>query len=127
MSTETDYFAHEEAYSERFAAELFAQMRGWQTWIVETGLDRRWTQNLVTYHGANPKNFTGTFGQDSFQIMGANGEIVFCSYNDYRNLLQHILNMTVGQPPNLIAQAVNDDNSSIVASQTFEGLFQYYM
>ncbi len=127
MSTENDYFAHEEAYSERFAAELFAQMRGWQTWIVETGLDRRWTQNLVTYHGANPKNFTGTFGQDSFQIMGANGEIVFCSYNDYRNLLQHILNMTVGQPPNLIAQAVNDDNSSIVASQTFEGLFQYYM
>ncbi len=121
------YFADLPPMSEEFAAAVFTQMRTWQTWCIETGLDQRWMQNLALYHGADPKRFTGVFGQDAFQIMGSNGELLHCSFNDYRNILQNILNMTVNQPPNLTAKAINGDSASIVSAQTFDGVFAYYM
>jgi hypothetical protein len=35
--------------------------------------------------------------------------------------------MTVSQPPNMTAQAINDDAESLIAAQTFDGVFGYYM
>ncbi len=126
-ASSNEYFADLPPMSEEFAAAVFTQMRTWQTWVIETGLDQRWMQNLALYHGADPKRFDGCFTQDSFQIMGANGELLHVSFNDFRNILQNILNMTVSQPPNMQAKAINNDSASLVAAQTFDGVFAYYM
>jgi hypothetical protein len=122
------YFADAEFESTDFAAEAFAFADAWITFCTDTGYAARWTQNVFLYNGADQEQSEdGQYNASSFQIVGDNGELLLVTYNDFRNLLQHILNMTVSQPPNMTAQAINDDAESLIAAQTFDGVFGYYM
>ncbi len=120
------YFATEKAMSTEFAAGVFGMLKEWQTWTEESGLDTRWLTNEALYQGVNPNGYTGFYDKASFQIMGKNGELLYVSYNEARNLLQHILNMTISQPPNMHAKAINQDAASLIAAQTFDGVFDFY-
>lgn len=122
------YFAEVPFFEKDFAAESFSFMDAWIQHCHDCGYDYRWTQNWFLYFGSDStKSDDGQFDEHSFEIVGENGELMQANYNDYRNLLQHILNMTVSQPPNMTAQAINDDTESLVAAQTFDGIFSYYM
>lgn len=122
-----EYFA-EERDPRKFASGVFAMCDGWIEYVETGGLADRWTTNKFLYQGADPKSSDdGCYTQDSFRITGENGELLRAAYNDYRNLLQHILSMTVSQPPNIQAKAINDDAASLVAAQTFDGVFEYYL
>lgn len=102
-------------------------MKGWRDFVEASGLDARWGQNLCLYQGVDPKKYDNFHGKDSFRIMGDNGELLYLSFNDFRNLIQHVLNMTVDKPPNMQAKAINGENASLIAAQTFNGVFEYYM
>lgn len=121
------YFATLEPFSKDFAAACFQKMQGWRDWVIETGIDARWGQNRCLYQGVDPKNYDSYNNKDSFTIIGQNGELLYLSFNDFRNLLQHVLQMTTDKPPNMQAKAINDDAPSLVAAQTFDGVFNYYM
>lgn len=121
------YFADLEYGSEKFSAETFSMAESWIQMCEDSGFSRRWTVNQMLYQGVDPQRTTdGKFNEASFQIVGDNGELLYASFNDFRNFLQHILNMTVSQPPNLSAKAINDDSKSLIAAQTFDGVFDYY-
>lgn len=127
MQRTDEYFATLTPFSQDYAAACFAKMQGWRDWVTETGLDARWGQNLCLYQGVDPKRFDNYYGKDAFRIMGENGELLYLSFNDFRNLIQHILTMTVDKPPNMQARAINDEPASLTAAQTFDGVFGYYM
>lgn len=123
------YFADLPYESRDFAASTFAFADSWTEWIENTGIATRWEQNRCLYQGVDPQEVDndGFWNSDSFSITGENGELVNANYNDSRNLMQHLLVITCGTPPNIIAKAINDDASSLVAAQAFEGVFSYYM
>ena len=128
MLAQDMYFAEAEFESTDFAAEAFAFADAWITYCTDNGYAARWTQNIFIYNGADQETSEdGQYNASSFQIVGDNGELLLVTYNDFRNLLQHILNMTVSQPPNMTAQSINDDAASLIAAQTFDGVFGYYM
>ncbi len=120
------YFATESAMSPQFAGGVFDKMREWTDWVETSGLDTAWMTNEALYQGVDPRNYNGFFDKASFQIMGKNGELLYVSFNEARNLMQHILNMTVSQPPNMTAKAINGDDASLIAAQTFDGVFDFY-
>ncbi len=120
------YFATERKMSSEFAGGVFAKMLEWTNWVEEVGLDARWSTNDALYQGVDPRGFNGMYDKASFQTMGKNGELLYASFNEARNLLQHILNMTVSQPPNMQAKAINSDSASLIAAQTFDGVFDFY-
>lgn len=128
MLAQDQYFADAPFESTDFAGEAFAFADAWISFCQENGYAARWTQNVFLYNGADQgASEDGQYNESSFQITGENGELLLVNYNDFRNLLQHILNMTVSQPPNMTAQAINDDAESLIAAQTFDGVFAYYM
>ena len=128
MLAQDQYFAEAPFESTDFAAEAFAFADAWITYCTDNGYAARWTQNTFLYNGADQgSSEDGQYNASSFQIVGDNGELLLVTYNDFRNLLQHILNMTVSQPPNMTAQSINDDAASLIAAQTFDGVFGYYM
>lgn len=120
------YFATEKSMSSEFASGVFFMMKEWTNWVEEVGLDSRWLCNEALYQGVDPRGYNGLYDKASFQTMGKNGELLYVSFNEARNLLQHILNMTVSQPPNMQAKAINSDSKSLIAAQTFDGVFDYY-
>ena len=122
------YFA-EERDEKKFASAVFSAMDQWVTFCETNGLADRWEQNMFLYHGVDPKQTddNGFYTSNSFRITGDQGELLSVAFNDYRNLLQHVLNMTVSQPPNMTAKAINDDAKSLVAAQTFDSVFEFYM
>lgn len=120
------YFATEAAMSTNFAGGVFDKMKEWTSWTEDVGLSARWMTNEALYQGVNPHGYSGMFDKASFQTMGQNGELLYASFNEARNLIQHILNMTVSQPPNMQAKAINSDSASLIAAQTFDGVFDYY-
>ncbi len=121
------YFATLPPFSRDFAAGCFEKMKGWRDWIIETGIDARWGQNRCLYQGVDPKNYDSYNNKESFTIVGQYGELLYLSFNDFRNLLQHVLQMTTDKPPNMQAKAINGDSASLIAAQTFDGVFSYYM
>jgi len=128
----TIYFADLDFNDPKFAGETFAFADGWVDYAQCGGFATRWINNWRLYFGANADasgegGDRGMFTEQSFEIIGENGELVQANYNDFRNLLQHILNMTVSQPPNMTATAINDDAESLVAAETFDGLYNFYM
>lgn len=128
VPTSQTYFADLEYESQQFAGEVFAFAESYVEWAVDGGLENRWVTNTCLYQGVDPaSNSTGQWDENTFAIVGDNGELLSSNYNDYRNLLTHILNMTVAQPPNMLAKAINDEDASLIAAQTFDGVFQYYL
>lgn len=128
ISTSDTYFA-EERDPKKFASAIFSFMEEWATWCETSGLADRWTLNQWLYQGVDPKQTDedGYYTQESFRITGDNGELLRAAYNDYRNILQHVLNMNCSQPPNIVAKSINDDAKSLVAAQTFDGLMDFYL
>lgn len=66
---------------------------------------------------------------DSGQVMstGIQGEFSSVSVNHFRNLLQHLLTMTVNQRPAFEPRATNSDNKSQSQTILARGLLDYYM
>jgi hypothetical protein len=128
-NTSMEYFADLPYESSEFAAEVFSFACSWVDFNTDNGISTRWIQNACLYQGVDPGSMSSdnTWDEDSFSIVGENGQLVNANYNDTRNLMQHILTMTVSTPPGIHAKAINDDTSSLVAAQTFDGVFGYYL
>jgi hypothetical protein len=119
------YIGRKPAYSNELGAEIFARIDRWKTTIENNGLSRQWRQNYRLYHNADP---SGTaFGDDAFSITGDQNEMMTVRFNEFRNLLTHILNMTVSQKVALQTKAANSEPESLSQAQLWDGVIDYYL
>lgn len=120
-----DYIGLAPLYSKEFGTLVQRSIDEWNNWIKRNGLRRQWQHNFALMHNADPNG--AAFGETSFEIVGENGELVRVGVNEMRNLLTHLLNLIVAQPPALLAKARNADPESIEAAQDFDVLLEHYM
>lgn len=121
-----DYIGLAEPYSKDFGALVQSKIDAFTTWFSANGLKRQCEQNFNMYHNADP-NGGATFSPMAFEIVGENGELVSVRVNSMRNLLTHLLNLIVAQPPALLAKARNADPLTIEATQDFDAVLEHYM
>lgn len=121
-----DYLGLAPLYSKEFGTLVQCAIDDWNNWIKRNGMKRQWMHNFALMHNADP-NGSSVFGETSFEIVGENGELVRVGINEMRNLLTHLLNLIVSQPPALLAKARNTDPESIEAAQDFDLLLEHYM
>ena len=87
--------------------------------LSASGLWNQWVDNWAMYHNGAPGG--SSFG-DSFQVEGANGEVLSVRFNEMRNLLTHMLNLMYANPPALKAVASNADAESLDAAQLYQSI-----
>jgi hypothetical protein len=124
-----DYFGTLPAYSSEFAAAALSRCNSWSKNVISNGQQQQWFQNYRLYYNCDPE-YTGSniaFNQSSFSLTSANGDAVYAHFNIFRNIITNILNMTINQPPALDAKAANSEPSSLVASQLFKDVLDFYV
>lgn len=114
------------AYSKKFGDLLQKKVDEWNEWTKRNGMRRQWCDNFSMYHNAGLSGDGGLFAESSFQIVGDNGELVEIRVNSLRNLITHLVNLTVSQPPAMLAKAANEDPDTLEAAQDLDGLLVYY-
>lgn len=120
-----EYIGLIEPYSAKFAMAIQERCSSWSKNVISNGQQRQWFQCYRLYYGADPNTYT--FDQNSFSLTSDNGDVVRANYNIYRNLITHILNMTVNQPPALDVKAANSEPDSLIASQLYKDVLDYYV
>ena len=90
-----DYFGRKERFSVALGQEIFKKAENWKRMAESNGVMRQARENFRLYHNADPDGTT--FGEATFSVVaGDEGETVKGYFNEFRNLLTHVLNMTTG-------------------------------
>jgi len=120
------YIGLAEPYSKELGALIQQKIDDWNSWIKRNGMRQQWCDNFSMYHNAGLSGEGGLFTSTSFNIVGNNGELVEIRLNSLRNLLTHLVNLTVSQPPAMMSQAMNEDPDTMEAAKDFDTLIEYY-
>lgn len=120
-----EYSGRKPAYSHEIGAEIFKRVDKWRSTIEGNGLARQWKENYRLYHNAEPDG-TG-FNETSFSIVGDNDELLRVRFNEMRNLITHVLNMTVSQKVALQTKATNSEADSLIQAELWNGVVDYYL
>ncbi len=120
-----DYFGRKPRFSVDLGQEIFKRAETWKKMTEGNGVMRQARENFRMYHNAEPDGVT--FGDRSFSVEGEQDESLRVRFNKFRNLLTHILNMTTAQKVAQQAKATNDEASSLLAAQLYDGLLDYYL
>lgn len=120
-----DNIAHKPRYSRDMADAIYAASERWKKAVESNGVFRQARENFRMYHNAEPDGTS--FGDRSFSVTGQNGEAIRVRFNDFRNLLTHILNMATTQKQAMQSKAANSEPDSLIAAQMFDGLLDYYV
>src|SRR5260221_14204948 len=99
------YFASLPA--DELCRELNHRVESYYNWILMTGRLARWRRAFDTYYGQR-----GTHNSSYVSSQGDKGELSFLMSNEYRNLLQHLLVMTMQSRTSLETVATNTDSDS---------------
>jgi hypothetical protein len=101
--------------------EAMSRVNSYFEWLLFTNRIRRWRLAYDTYYGKR-----GQHNSSFITAGGDKGELSFLMSNEYRNLVQHLLNLATKQNPSLEFVATNTDSQS--KSQTFlaKGIVNYY-
>jgi len=106
---------------------LVGKVQDWEASLLDSGLLSKMYKSWKFYHG----NFSelDDFNVESHQLnmTGEQGELVFFPVNHFRNIGEHMINLTTSQRPALQAQAVNTDSKSLSQAYLANGLLDYYM
>jgi hypothetical protein len=120
-----EYFGRMPRFSQEVGAEIFKRAETWQKMTEGNGLMRQWRENFRLYHNAEPSGVG--FGDRSFSVEGEHDETLRVRFNEFRNLLTHILNMTTTQKVAMQSKASNAESSSILAAQLYDGVLDYFI
>ena len=112
-------------FSDEIGQEIFKKSEAWKTMVEGNGLFRQWRENFRLYHNAEPTGVT--FGDRSFSVGGEQDSEVRIRFNEFRDLLTHILNMTTTQKVAMQSKATNSDPQSILAAQLYDGVLDYFI
>lgn len=116
-----------EPYSAVFASAVSERCSSWSKNVISNGQQRQWWQNYRLYYNSDPSVTSTTFDQNSFSFGSEQGDVVRAKFNLYRNFITHILNMTVNQPPALNVKAANSEPDSLIASQLYKDVLDFYI
>ncbi len=108
-----------------FAEKVIGIARKWTKNTMANGMMKQWRENYRLYHNAEPSG--EGWNDDSFSVTGDNGEFVKVRFNQFRNLIQHILNMNINSPPPLKSKAINSEPKSLMDAQLYDGVLVHYM
>lgn len=120
-----EYFANRD--TEDCISVLEDKIKDWEDAVLDTGLLTKIQKSWKFYHG----NFddSGDFGSSSHEISntGEQGELLYFPVNHFRNIGEHIINLTTANRPAMQAQAVNSDSKSLSQTYLANGLLDYYL
>jgi hypothetical protein len=120
-----DYFGRKPRFSVEVGQAIFDKAESWKKMTEGNGVMRQARENFRLYHNAEPDGVT--FGERSFSVEGDQNESLRVRFNEFRNLLTHILNMTTNQKVAQQAKAANSEADSILNAQLFDGVLDYFL
>ncbi|WP_448191267.1 portal protein [Azospirillum sp. sgz301742] len=120
MTNKNQYFAAQTG--DELASELTARIEQFEE--IRQPVVRRWRRNLRYYHNQYYENTEGT---DSIHFVGEQSEYSAVSVNHFRNIIQHLLNLIVGNRPTFQARATNSDQKSLQQARLANNLLDYYL
>lgn len=127
MDTSRDYWAA--LPFEDFINEAHSKIGNYYDYLESSGLYYVLERCFKAYYGANlavPQ--TGNlFDVASIQRAGQQGELSLLKINDYRNYLQHLLQLATSQKTALTCRASNTDAKSQAQVILGRGILDYYM
>ncbi len=119
------YFAMRD--SEECVSVLENKIENWEESMKDSGLLNKIHKSWRFYHG-NFSDVQGVNG-NSHEIMntGDQGELLYFPVNHFRNIGDHIVNLTTANRPSMQAQSVNTDSKSLSQTYLANGLLDYYL
>jgi len=115
----TEYFAS--LPDDQLARECQKRVDDYYDWILNTDRLSRWRIAYDTYYGQR-----GSHNSSYVSAGGDNNELSFLMSNEYRNLVQHLLVLTMQSRPSVEIVATNTDSKSKAQAYLAEGIVEYY-
>ena len=110
--------------SDKCASVLLDKVESWYGTLESIGYSDKLRDMYAAYHGAY---FDSISNSHRISFGGDTDELLELSVNNFRNIADHMLEMTTSTRPALEARAVNTDEKSIIQTQLAGGLLDYYM
>ncbi|MBA3755983.1 MAG: hypothetical protein H0X02_07065 [Nitrosomonas sp.] len=118
-----EYFAKLEP--KELVAQLIQRRKAWFRYAERTGLKERHEKAFAQYYG---QNLDGTVHKTvGIQSTGKNGELKAININHFRNLIRHVLALTVPQKPSFDPKAINSDVESMNQTRKARNVLDYYV
>lgn len=120
--TNTEYFAG--LPDEELSGEVIARVRGYFDYLSNSGYLEFAKRSYTSYFGKQPYG-----GASSMEVTrgGEQGELSYLKVNHYRNIIQHLLNMTTSNRPAPQPKASNTDAKAQIQTELASGIIDYYM
>jgi hypothetical protein len=119
-----EYWAKKEG--PEFAKELYSRVDEFYADLETSGYFSMVRNSYRKYFGANSDQGSVSNNKRVTRT-GKQGELHKIQINDFRNLLQHMLNMTTNPRPAMQARASNSDYKSQSQTILADGVLEYYM
>ena len=118
MSDKDQYFATQN--TTEICGDLMRKVEDYFQYLTTSGRLTIWRRSYEYY-------YRGIFRGGRMARQGSENEYTTICVNHYRNLLQHLLNMTTQQLPALLPRASNTDFKSMAQTITATGILDYYL
>lgn len=114
-----DYFAS--LNPDELAKECQKKVDDYFSWILNTDRLARWRIAYNTYYGQR-----GQHNSSYVSAGGEKGELSFLMSNEYRNLVQHILIMTMQSRPSIEMVTTSTESKAKASAYLAQGVVEYY-
>lgn len=105
---------------EELLPELNTRIDSFYKWVMASGRRSLWSWCFTQFNAA-------LLNGPDINYSGAQGEFHMMSVNQLRNVVQHMLNLTLSSRPKFEPRATNTDADSQKATVLAQGLLGYYM
>jgi hypothetical protein len=119
-----EYFALLPMLSREFAAAVMERFKGHLQDLKDSHRHERMRRAWCMYYS---KARDGGWDDTEVQAAGPNGETTLIRPNEYRNLIQHQLNLVTQSPPGFECEAINSDSDSFADAIRGNGILDYYL
>ncbi len=116
------YFAADE--SNKTAGVVLERVSAWCNSWTSSGFIEKLRSLYCCYHGAY---YTDAGNGHQITFSGEQGELVNLPVNHFRNIAQHILNMTCSNRPVMECRSTNTDYKSQIQTVLANSILEYYM
>lgn len=115
------YFAKQA--SQKIGNQLKSRIDRYYTFMSQSGIFRRQWRSNCHYFGVSPASNAQT---DMIRSGGKSGQLAMIKVNHYRNLGQHLVQLTTSQKPSPQPVATNTDAQSQKQCTLAKGILDYY-
>jgi hypothetical protein len=109
---------------EEAASVLLDKAADWRNLLTSNGYLDKLKTCWAAHHGAY---YTDMSSGHAITFAGEQGELAQLPVNHFRNLAEHVYNLTTSSRPSMEARAINMDYKSTAQVTLANGLLEYYM